>query len=170
MIKNNEKVVLHYVKLRSPLSFQIWFPKDAPTYRWQMVNPRHQTPQGQSVANSSVGYPSRESKHEIKESEGHMFNPIFKGNAQGRKHPGKWAFVEPELLRDRKRKYILQNKENGYKNPSNNHNHHGEVTLYELEKGTHNGTQHQNNAKHMMNTGARGTWCYHNLALGDTIF
>ena len=27
-----------------------------------------------------------------------MFNPIFKQNVQGRKHPGSYAFAEPELL------------------------------------------------------------------------
>ena len=33
--------------------------------------------------NSPVGYPSRECEHDIKESEGNMFNPIF----MERKHP-----------------------------------------------------------------------------------
>ena len=37
---------------------------------------------------SPVEYPSRECKHGIKESKGNMFNPIFKKNVQGRKHPG----------------------------------------------------------------------------------
>ena len=32
------------------LSFQTWFPKNGPTYRRQVVNPWHQTLQGQSVA------------------------------------------------------------------------------------------------------------------------
>ena len=27
-----------------------------------------------------------------------MFNPIFKGNVQGQKHPGSCVFAEPELL------------------------------------------------------------------------
>ena len=27
-----------------------------------------------------------------------MFNPIFKENVQGQKHPGSCAFAEPELL------------------------------------------------------------------------
>ena len=27
-----------------------------------------------------------------------MFNPIFKENIQGRRHPGSYAFAEPELL------------------------------------------------------------------------
>ena len=43
-------------------------------------------------------YPSREFEHDIKESEGNMFNPIFKGNVQGLKHPGMYAFAEPELV------------------------------------------------------------------------
>ena len=52
-----------------------------------MANPRHQTPQGQSVTKpgTPVEYPSRESEHDTNESEGNMFNPIFKGNVQGRK-------------------------------------------------------------------------------------
>ena len=36
---------------------------------------------------SPAEYPSRECKHYIKESKGNMFNPIFKENVQGRKHP-----------------------------------------------------------------------------------
>ena len=33
-----------------------------------------------------------------KESQGNMFNSIFRENVQGRKHPGTCAFAEPELL------------------------------------------------------------------------
>ena len=33
--------------------------------------------------NAPVEYPSCESKHNIKGSEGYMFNPIFKGKVQG---------------------------------------------------------------------------------------
>ena len=50
IIENNEKVVLHNVKLTNPLSFQTRFPKSGPTHWRQVGNPRHQTPQGQSVA------------------------------------------------------------------------------------------------------------------------
>ena len=35
-----------------------------------------------------VGYPSREIKHGIKDSEGNMFNQIFKEIVQQQKHPG----------------------------------------------------------------------------------
>ena len=34
-----------------------------------------------------------------------MFNPIFKQNVQGRKHPGSYAVAEPELLSIRKTKH-----------------------------------------------------------------
>ena len=48
--------------------------------------------------NSPVEYPSRECKYDIRDSKGNMFNPIFKENVQGWKHPGSCAFAEPELL------------------------------------------------------------------------
>ena len=41
---------------------------------------------------------SRGCKHDIKETEGDMFNPIFKDSVQARKHPGSCAFAKPELL------------------------------------------------------------------------
>ena len=40
-----------------------------------------------------VDYPSRECKHDINKSKGNMFNPIFKENVQGQKHPGSCAFA-----------------------------------------------------------------------------
>ena len=49
-IKKQQKIVFPYVKLTNLLSFWIRFPKSGPTYMGQVVNPRHQTPQGQSVA------------------------------------------------------------------------------------------------------------------------
>ena len=59
--------------------------------------------------NSLVEYHSRWSKHDIKESGGNMFNPIFKENAQGQKHAGRWLFAEPELHSYRKPKRVVQN-------------------------------------------------------------
>ena len=47
--KKNEDTI-HYVKPTAQLLFKSQFPKDGPTCRRQVVNPRHQTPQGQSVA------------------------------------------------------------------------------------------------------------------------
>ena len=87
-IENNEKVVLHYVKLTNQLSFQTRFPKSGPTYRRQMVNPWHQHCKNNPFQSwdSPVEYPSRESKHEIKEAEGKMFYLTFKENVQGQRH------------------------------------------------------------------------------------
>ena len=75
-----------------------------------MVNTWYQTPQGHSCKawNSPVQYIIRECKHDIKESECNMFNPIFKEDAQGRKLPGS-AFAELELPSYRKPKPVVQN-------------------------------------------------------------
>ena len=80
---------------------------------------------------SSVEYPCRESKHGIKESEGNMFSPKFKGNVQGRKHSGSCAFAEPELVTFRKPKCVIQNKNNVHKNLNNSHNYYDEIELFE---------------------------------------
>ena len=66
-----------------------------------MVNPRHQTPQGQSVA--KPGTPLWKIlvgnvRMNTKESDGNMFNPIFKENAQGQKHQRSCVFAKSELL------------------------------------------------------------------------
>ena len=44
------RFIIHYVKPTAQLLFKIRFPKGGPTCRRQVANPRHQTPQGQSVA------------------------------------------------------------------------------------------------------------------------
>ena len=44
------RFIIHYVKPTAQLLFRIRFPKGEPTCRRQVVNLRHQTPQGQSVA------------------------------------------------------------------------------------------------------------------------
>ena len=51
-------------------------------------------PTGLSVAKPGE-YPSRESKHDTKESEGNV-QSIMKGIVHGWKHPGRCAFAEPE--------------------------------------------------------------------------
>ena len=61
-----------------------------------------------------------------------MLNTIFKRNVQGRKHPGRCAFVELELLCYRKPKRVVQNKKNGHKNPNNSHNYHDEIEFYQI--------------------------------------
>ena len=103
-------MVLHYVKLTNPLSFQIWFPKSGPKYRKQVVNPQHQTPQGQLVSlELPVEYLSRESKHDMKESKVNMFNPVFKRKVQGWTHRERCVFAEPELL-SQKSKHTVKKK------------------------------------------------------------
>ena len=50
-VKTKKKgFIIHYVKFTAQLLFKIRFPKGEPTCRRQVVNPRPQTPQGQSVA------------------------------------------------------------------------------------------------------------------------
>ena len=51
-VKTHKKIkyIIRYVKPTAQLLFKIRFPKGGPTRRRQVVNPRHQTPQGQSVA------------------------------------------------------------------------------------------------------------------------
>ena len=44
------RFIIHYVKPTAQLLFKIRFPEGGPTCRRQVINPRHQTPQGQSVA------------------------------------------------------------------------------------------------------------------------
>ena len=79
-----------------------------------------------------VGYPSRQSKHDIKQSEGNISNSIFKGNVQGRKHPGRCACAEPELLCFRKSKRVVcNNNNNGHKNSNDSHNYHDDTELYQ---------------------------------------
>ena len=47
---HKRRYIIHYVKPIAQLLFKIRFPKGGPTCRRQVVNPRHQTPQGQSFA------------------------------------------------------------------------------------------------------------------------
>ena len=70
-----------------------------------------------------------------------MFNPTFKENVQGRKHPWNCAFAETELLSYKKPKRVVQNEKNGHKNPNNSHNYHDE-NYDETIKAGHNDTQH----------------------------
>ena len=44
------RYIIHYVKPTAQLLFKIRFQKGGPTCRRQVVNPRHQTPQKQSIA------------------------------------------------------------------------------------------------------------------------
>ena len=89
-----------YVKPTAQLVFKNRFPKGGLTCRRQVVNPWHQTSQGQSVAKpetSHVEYPSWVGRWDIKRSDGTMLNPIFWKKVQGQKHPGRWGIVEHQI-------------------------------------------------------------------------
>ena len=58
---------------------------------------------------SPVEYLSRESIHDTKESEGSMFNPIFKDNFQGQKLPGRCVVAKPKQPCFRKLKCVGKN-------------------------------------------------------------
>ena len=107
----------------------------------------HQTPWTISCKawNSPVKYPSRKSEHNIKESEGNIFNPIIKGKVQRRKHSERCAFAEPELFRQ-KSKHVVQKKNKDHKNPNNSHIYRDEIEFYQGISKTHRDTQHLNNA------------------------
>ena len=70
---------------------------------------------------------------------------IFEGNVLWRKHPGRFALREPELLSYRKPTYsskrVVQNKKNGHKNPINYNNFHDEIKLYQGINDLHINTQ-----------------------------
>ena len=51
IIKNNEKLFSIMSNLQTHYHFKLDFQKVDPTKRKQMVNPRHQTPRGHSIAN-----------------------------------------------------------------------------------------------------------------------
>ena len=96
--------------------------------------------------NSTVEYISRNFKHDIKESEGDMFNPIFKENVQGRKHPRGRAFAEPEF-KSQKSQCVVQKKEMVLKIPIIVINIvMKKSSIKEIVKGTPSDTQHQNYA------------------------
>ena len=55
--------------------------------------------------NSPVEYPSRECKHDIEESQGNIFKPIFKENIQGVAH-----LQNQQYLGYRNPKHVVQNE------------------------------------------------------------
>ena len=101
IIKINETVVPHYVTHTVPLSLQTRFPKSGPTHKRQVLCLIHGTKHHKDRNLQSLELPlehsSIESKHDIKESEGNMFNPIFKANVQ----PGAETFKEVRICRTR---------------------------------------------------------------------
>ena len=70
--KEKGKVFCMSKNLQTTKCFKNIFPKSGPTHRRLVVNPRHQTPQGQSVTKpgTSLKFPSWEYKFDMKESDG----------------------------------------------------------------------------------------------------
>ena len=105
--------------------------------KWLIHGTKHRKDnQFQSPQLYLVDYPSRESKRDIKESEGNQDLVTYsiqysKGMVQGRKHPGRCAFAEPELFIFRKPKCVIHDKNNGHKNSNNGHDYHYEIDLYQ---------------------------------------
>ena len=77
-----------------------------------------------------VEYPSRESKHNIKESEINMSNPIFKANVHEQNHPGTCVVAVPELASHWKSNRGVQSEWNDHQNRNNDRTHHDEIALY----------------------------------------
>ena len=95
--KKTWRYTIHYVKPTAQLVFKNRFPEGGPACRRQVVNPRHQTPQGQSVAKPETPLQNIQgwvARRYIKGSDGVMLNPIFWKKVQGPKHPGRWGIVE----------------------------------------------------------------------------
>ena len=104
IIENNEihVVGIHKVTLTNPLYFKTKFPK-------KCTSPNTARSISWKAWNSPVGYPNSQSKHDIKESEGNMFNPMFKEDFQGQKHPRRCVVAERGLPNHRKPKFAFQN-------------------------------------------------------------
>ena len=92
--------------------FKIRFPKCGPTYWRQVVNPWHQTSQGQSVAKPGGGSTSgaetekggsifyismKSAKKGGKKSTILKDIGVFWKKVQGQKHPGRWGSVEHQI-------------------------------------------------------------------------
>ena len=109
-------------------------------YRRQVVNQRHQTPQGQSVAKPPP--PVEYLRCDIKGSDDSMLNQIFLKKVQGQKHPRRWEIAEYKIPSV---KMLLDTNTNGHK--------HLSICLFIIEpdtlvkpKKTTSGIQRRNRA------------------------
>ena len=80
---------------------------------WQVVNPRHQTPQGQSVTKPET--PSWIARCDINGSVSTVLNPIFSKKVRGQKHLGKCGIVEHQIPSI---KVLFKTNTKGHKHPS----------------------------------------------------
>ena len=79
--------------------------------KWLIHDTKHRTDNQFQNLEPPVEYPSRQSQHDIEESEGYMFNPIFKGSVRpGLKHPGTCAVADPVLRGLESLNMVVQNK------------------------------------------------------------
>ena len=81
-IQNKRRYTIQYVKPTTQLVFKNRFPKGGPTCRMQVVNPRHQTSQGQSVAKPETPLQNIqvENQQDITECLLMLMNIIHKGS------------------------------------------------------------------------------------------
>ena len=85
------------------------FPKGGRTCRRQVVNPRHQTPQGQSVAKPET--PSWVARGSVST----VLNSIFSKKVQGQKQSGRLGIVEHQIPSI---KVLFKTDTKGHKHPS----------------------------------------------------
>ena len=133
--QNTEKwrFTIYYVKPITQLLFKSRFPKSGPTYRRQVVNPRH---------SNAAEYPSWVARGDIKGFDGTMLNPIFWKKVQRQQHPGRWEIAERQIPSV---KMLFETNTKGHKDPS--------IRLFIIEqdtigkpKKTDTGIQHRNRA------------------------
>ena len=74
--------------------------------KWLIHGTKHHKDNPLQSQDLPIEYPS---------SEGSMFNPIFKGNVQEYKHPGRCIVAEQELPSHKKPKCVIQNEQNVHK-------------------------------------------------------
>ena len=94
------RFTIHYVKPTAQLLFKSRFPKKWTKYRTQVVNPHHQTPQGQPVVrpeNSPIEYPSWVARCDLKGSYDIILNPIFLKKVHWQKYPGRREIAEYKI-------------------------------------------------------------------------
>ena len=129
--------------LQPPYHFKLDFQKVGQyTGRKWLIHGTKRRKQEQSVAKFATPLSSILVDNDTKESEGKMFNPIFKRKGQGWKLPGRCAFAESELLSAESVNMWFNIKKNGNENPNNSHNYHDYIKLKEIAKGTQNDTQY----------------------------
>ena len=99
-------------KLETHYHYQLYFQKGYQHTGGKLLNhnTKHRKDNQLQSLELACRIPIREYKQDLKESEGNMFNPIFKDNVQAQKHPGRYVIQEPELPNHRKPKCVKLNR------------------------------------------------------------